>query len=127
MIDHLSLGVSDLARAAAFYDAVLGALGYGRLWANDRAIGYGRPGERDEPLAIRYAGERAAPPGDGWHLALTASSPEQVVAFHAAALRSGAMDEGGPGLRPRYGPGYFAAFVRDLDGYRLEAVFHGPG
>lgn len=124
MLDHISLGVSDLERAAAFYDAVLAALGYARLFSNARGVGYGVPGAKDEALAILAAGPDARPPGPGCHLALRAPSREAIEAFHAAALRMGAPDEGAPGLRPHYGAGYYAAFVRDLDGHRLEAVCH---
>lgn len=124
MLDHISLGVLDLARAAAFYDAVLSALGYVRLWANDRGVGYGKPEASDEPFALHMAGDRAAAPGGGWHLALTATNRQSVDAFHTAALQAGGADEGGPGLRPQYGTGYYAAFIRDLDGYKIEAVFH---
>jgi catechol 2,3-dioxygenase-like lactoylglutathione lyase family enzyme len=126
MIDHLSLGVSDLARASAFYDALFAPLGYVRLWSTERGVGYGKAGWRDEPFAIHAAGRDARPPGKGWHLALTAASRAAVDQFHAAAIQQGGVDEGGPGLRPQYGPGYYAAFVRDLDGYRIEAVFHEP-
>lgn len=125
MIDHLSLGVADLERAAAFYDAVLAPLGYVRLFANPRGVGYGVAGARDEALAIVAAGADARAPGVGCHVAVHAPSQSAVDAFHAAALEMGAIDEGAPGPRPHYGPGYYAAFVRDLDGYRLEAVFHG--
>jgi catechol 2,3-dioxygenase-like lactoylglutathione lyase family enzyme len=114
MIDHLSLGVSELARAAAFYDAILEPLGYVRLFSTERAVGYGAPGAKDEAFAILAVGDRA----------LTAPHRGAVDAFHAAALRMGAVDEGAPGLRPQHGAGYYAAFVRDLDGHRLEAVFH---
>ena len=124
MIDHLSLGVSDLARSGAFYDAVLAPLGYARLFGNERGIGYGPPGARDEAFAILPAGDRAKPPGQGWHLAFKAANREAVDSFHAIALQNGALDEGGPGLRPKYGPDYYAAFVRDPEGYRLEAVCH---
>ena len=124
MIDHISLGVSDLARAAAFYDAVLKPLGYVQLFGNARGVGYGPPRARDEAFAILAAGEHARPPGQGWHVAFSAPSRQAVDEFHAAALRAGGVDEGGPGLRPKYGVGYYAAFVRDLDGYKLEAVFH---
>ena len=124
MIDHLSLGVSDLARAAVFYDAVLAPLGYVRLFSMERAVGYGAPGAKDEAFAILASGDQARAPGAGWHLALTAPDRQSVDAFHATALRMGAVDEGAPGLRPQHGEGYYAAFVRDLDGYRLEAVFH---
>jgi catechol 2,3-dioxygenase-like lactoylglutathione lyase family enzyme len=124
MIDHLSLGVADLAQAATFYDAVLAPLGYVRVLTHERAVGYGRPGDRDERLALLAAGDKARAPGVGCHVALTATSREAVVAFHDVAVAAGATDEGAPGLRPQYGEGYYAAFVRDLDGYRLEAVFH---
>lgn len=124
MLDHLSIGVSDLARAAAFYDAVLLTLGYVQLFANARGVGYGTPGAKDEAFAILAAGADARPPGTGCHIALSAASREAVDAFHAKALHMGASDEGAPGLRPHYGAGYYAAFVRDLDGYRLEAVCH---
>lgn len=124
MLDHVSQGASDLARAAAFYDAVLGALGYVRLFANERGVGWGKPGDKDEAFAVLASGADAKPPGVGCHLAFAAPSREAVDAFHAAAVRMGATDEGAPGLRPHYGAGYYAAFVRDLDGYRIEAVFH---
>jgi catechol 2,3-dioxygenase-like lactoylglutathione lyase family enzyme len=124
VLDHISLGVRDLARAASFYDTVLSALGYVRLWSNNRGVGYGRPGMRDEPFAIFVVGDGASPPGAGWHLALTAANRQGVDGFHAAALRAGGISEGEPGLRPQYGPGYYAAFVRDLDGYKIEAVCH---
>jgi catechol 2,3-dioxygenase-like lactoylglutathione lyase family enzyme len=124
MIDHLSVGVADLARSGAFYDAVLLPLGYVRLFAKGRGIGYGPPGAQDEAFAILAAGELAKPPGEGWHIAFGAPSREAVETFHSLALKHGAIDEGGPGLRPHYGAGYYAAFVRDLDGYRIEAVFH---
>lgn len=123
MIDHLSLGVSDLAHATAFYDAVLQPLGYRRVWTRPHAAGYGAGGP-DEALALFEVGDDANAPGRGWHLAFTARSREGVEGFHAAAMARGAIDEGGPGLRPRHGAGYFAAFVRDPDGHKLEAVFH---
>ena len=124
MLDHISFGVADLARAAAFYDAVLAPLGYARLFANERGVGYGKPGAKDEAFAI-VAAMDAKPPGVGCHVAFTAPSREAVGAFHAAAVSMGAADEGAPGLRPHYGDGYSAAFVRDLAGYRIEAVRHG--
>lgn len=123
MIDHLSLGVADLGRATAFYDAVLLPLGCVRLWTGAGGAEYGPRGGQGA-LALFAMGERASSPGPGFHLALTAPDREAVDAFHAAALRLGAKDEGAPGLRPRYGAGYYAAFVRDPDGHRLEAVMH---
>ena len=127
MLDHISFGVSDLERAAGFYDAVLTPLGYVRLFTTPRGIGWGAPGAKDEAFAVLASGADARPPGVGCHLAFHAPSREAVDRFHAAALRMGATDEGAPGLRPHYGEGYYAAFARDLDGYRIEAVFHGRG
>lgn len=122
MIDHLSLGAADLDRAARFYDVTLGALGYARLFTHPRAVGYGPPGARDETFAVLAT--RDATPCEGTHVAFAAPSREAVDAFHAAALAAGARDEGAPGLRPQHGEGYYAAFARDLDGHRIEAVFH---
>jgi catechol 2,3-dioxygenase-like lactoylglutathione lyase family enzyme len=124
MIDHVSVGVSDFARAGAFYDAVLSPLGYVRLFTKDRGVGWGAAGAKDEAFAILAEGPRAKAPGTGCHLAFAAPNRSAVDAFHAAALVMGGADEGRPGLRPDYGAGYYAAFVRDLDGYRLEAVCH---
>ncbi len=126
MFHHLSLGVADLARAAAFYDAALPALGYVCLWRKERAIGYGPQGfEGEAPLAIIQHGPDARPPGAGFHLAFTATSHEAVARFHAAAIAAGGIDEGPPGIREHYDATYYAAFVRDPDGHRLEAVVFG--
>ncbi|HET9578618.1 MAG TPA: VOC family protein [Usitatibacter sp.] len=124
MLHHLSFAVSDLQRSAAFYDAVLGALGYTRAWASAREIGYGVGGAEDK-FAIKLRGVPVAAPSPGFHLAFAAPSREAVDAFHAAALARGGRDDGAPGLRPHYGPGYYAAFVIDPDGYRIEAVVGG--
>ncbi|HVH47264.1 MAG TPA: VOC family protein [Labilithrix sp.] len=124
MLDHLSLGVVDLAHAATFYDAVLEPLGFVRVWTYEKAIGYGPPGS-DDRLAIKER-PAAKPAGEGFHVALAATSRAAVDGFHAAALSHGGVDEGPPGLRPAYGPGYYAAFVRDRDGYLIEAVVHEP-
>lgn len=124
MLDHVSLGVVDLAHAAKFYDAVLEPLGSVRVWTSEKAIGYGTLGS-DDKLALKER-EGANPAGVGFHLGFTATSCAAVDAFHVAALHHGGTDDGVPGLRPAYGPGYYAAFVRDPDGYRIEAVFHEP-
>jgi catechol 2,3-dioxygenase-like lactoylglutathione lyase family enzyme len=132
MLHHLSFGVADLAVSTRFYDAALGALGVVRVWSDlasapDRcAVGYGRPGGGDQlALKQRPGGERLAP-GPGFHLAFAAPSREAVQRFHAAALAHGGRDNGAPGLRPDYGTDYYAAFVIDPDGYRLEAVTRTP-
>ncbi|WP_394839444.1 VOC family protein [Pendulispora rubella] len=125
MFDHVSLGVADLERSAAFYDAALAALGYVRLWRNARSVGYGPEGFTGEaPLAILRQGAEAKTPGPGFHLAFVARSREAVDRFHAAAVAAGGVDEGKPGVREHYDAGYYAAFVRDPDGHRLEAVLH---
>ncbi|HEU5480364.1 MAG TPA: VOC family protein [Candidatus Tumulicola sp.] len=122
MLDHLSLGVTDLQRAIRFYDAALAPLGYVRVWTDDAAAGYGGPGGEDR-LSIQARAD-AAPAGPGAHVALTAPSATSVDAFHAAAVCNGGLDDGAPGPRPRYGLGYYAAFVRDPDGNKVEAVHH---
>lgn len=121
MLGHLSLGVDDLARAALFYDAALGALGFARVWTSAKGIGYGEPGGPDRLALFAHPGA-ARSPGPGFHLAFRAPSPSAVDQFHGEALRHGGTDAGKPGLRPHYGPTYYAAFVRDPDGHKLEAV-----
>jgi catechol 2,3-dioxygenase-like lactoylglutathione lyase family enzyme len=125
VFDHVSVGVADLERATAFYDACLAPLGYVRLWRSARAVGYGPVGYQAEaPFALVASGSDASPPGRGFHLAFVAPSREAVDRFHAEGLSKGGADEGRPGIRENYDPGYYAAFVRDPDGHRLEAVLH---
>ena len=124
MLHHISLGVRDLAHAGAFYDAALGALGFRRVFEDDTAIGYGLIDNKDL-LCLKLRAEATAP-GNGFHLALTATSHAAVDAFHAAALRIGGRDNGAPGPRPDYGPHYYAAFLVDPDGHRIEAVINAP-
>ncbi|WP_282298645.1 VOC family protein [Stenotrophomonas sp. PS02289] len=123
MLHHISLGVRDLARAGAFYDATLAALGYRRVFEDDEAIGYGLVDDQD--LLCLKLRDDAHPPGAGFHLAFAASSRAQVDAFHTAALASGGSGDGAAGLRPDYGDRYYAAFVIDPDGHRIEAVING--
>lgn len=125
MLHHLSFGVADLQRAAQFYDAALAPLGYARVWDDDTAVGYGSEGGGDK-LALKLVTEGLVIPGEGFHLALAAASREQIDLFHAAALRHGGRCNGAPGLRPDYGDDYYAAFVIDPDGYRIEAVINAP-
>jgi catechol 2,3-dioxygenase-like lactoylglutathione lyase family enzyme len=121
VLSHLSFGVTDLAKATAFYDGALAALGYVRVWSNEDGVGYGVSGGNDR-LALFVQADRPSPPGPGFHLAFEAPSRAAVDAFHAAARRLGGRDEGAPGERPDYSPTYYAAFVTDLDGHKLEAV-----
>ena len=120
MLHHLSLGVRDLERAGRFYDAVLAALGYRRVFEDDTAIGYGLVD--DEDLLCLKLREGACAPGPGFHLALAATTRDDVDRFHEAALATGGQDNGPAGLRPDYGERYYAAFVIDPDGHRIEAV-----
>lgn len=124
MLHHLSFAVADLARSEAFYDATLAALGYVRVWADDTAIGYGLPDGGDR-FAIRLRPAGFAAPPDGFHVAFAAPSREAVGLFYRRALELGGTDNGGSGLHPEYGEDYFAAFVFDPDGYRIEAVIVG--
>ena len=121
MLHHISFGVSNLERSAAFYDAALAALGYVRVWTDSTAVGYGLAAGQDL-FAVKLKASDAVAPGPGFHLAFTAPSREAIARFHAEALAHGGQDNGAPGLRPAYGPNYFAAFVIDPDGYRIEAV-----
>jgi catechol 2,3-dioxygenase-like lactoylglutathione lyase family enzyme len=119
MIDHLSIGVRDVARAKRFYDAALAPLGYTCLSAGESSLGYG-----DAAVALWIsAAERPVRPDDksGLHVCFAAPTRQSVDAFHAAALAAGGKDNGKPGLRPDYGGSYYAAFVVDREGYRIEA------
>ncbi len=120
MLHHISLPVADLTAAKALYAAALGALGY-RLVAE--AAGFAGFGVVDgqDIFALKAVPEAQAA-GPGFHLAFAAPSRAAVDGFHAAAVAHGARDNGAPGLRPDYGPSYYAAFVIDADGHRLEAV-----
>lgn len=129
MIDHFGCGVGDYDAAKRFYAAALAPLGYvlvmevaaGDNASGAAAAGFGRDGKPD----FWIGGEgRTSPP---LHVAITAGSRADVDAFHAAAIAAGATDNGPPGLRPRYHPDYYAAFVHDADGHNLEAVCHAPG
>lgn len=119
MIDHVSIGVRDIARTKRFYDAALAPLGYKCLSESEGSLGYGRESVR---LWIGAA-ERPVPADEksGLHFCFAAPTRKSVDAFHAAALKSGGRDNGRPGLRADYGDNYYAGFVVDPDGYRLEA------
>lgn len=124
MLNHISIGVAELARAARFYDAALAPLGYTRLSDSPDAIGYGHDG--NAALWV-LAAKKPVPPNaeSGLHICLDAPSRKAVKAFHAAALSTGGSDNGAPGVRSEYGPNYYAAFVVDPDGYRIEAYCGG--
>ena len=119
MIAHLSIGVRDLKAAQAFYDAALGALGYTCLVPGDGYAGYG--GKSPALWLLKSESPVKADPKSGLHICFDAPSRAAVDAFHAEALAAGGKDNGKPGLRPDYDANYYAAFVVDPDGYRLEA------
>ena len=121
MIDHVSVGVRSLADAERFYEAALGALGYAKLVVRPATIGFGkRYAEFWINLRPAMAGDRDG----GAHVCLRARSQDEVHRFHAAALAHGGADDGAPGPRQHDDPGriYYAAFIRDPDGNRIEAV-----
>ena len=117
MIDHVGFEVADLARSARFYDAVLYPLGARRMVQSDHAIAYGV----NEPQVWIVVRGRIPAPGYG-HVALSASGKAAVDAAFAGGLANGGADDGPPGLRPQYGGRYYAAYLRDPDGLRLEVV-----
>lgn len=128
IVDHFGFGVSDYARAKAFYLAALAPLGITLVMelgpeetpGKVSACGLGRNGKPE--LWIGSDGKTTPP----MHVAFVVESRAAVRAFHAAALRAGGRDNGAPGLRPQYHPDYYGAFVFDLDGHNIEAVCHGP-
>jgi catechol 2,3-dioxygenase-like lactoylglutathione lyase family enzyme len=117
VIDHIGFEVTELGRAARFYDAVFYALGGRRLLDSEHAIAYGVNG----PALWIVVRGRPAGPGYG-HTALSASGKAAVDAAHAAGLAHGGRDDGPPGPRPQYGRRYYAGYLRDPDGYRVELV-----
>jgi catechol 2,3-dioxygenase-like lactoylglutathione lyase family enzyme len=124
MFDHVSIGVKSLDRSRQFYDAALAPLGYERLSNFDGTMGYGA----ERPAFWVSEVERPVPAdrGSGLHFCFVATSEEAVDAFYAAALANGGEDNGPPGIRPDYSQFYYAAFIIDPDGYRLEAFFNKP-
>jgi catechol 2,3-dioxygenase-like lactoylglutathione lyase family enzyme len=126
MIAHVSIGVRDVDRSKFFYDAALEPLGYRCVRAARTLVGYGYGADSISFWVV--SAERPVPADEksGLHFCFAAPDAAAVDAFHAAALRSGGHDNGAPGLRPMYAPDYYAAFIVDPDGYRIEA-YYGPG
>ncbi len=116
MIDHVGYEVADLARAGRFYDGVFHALGIRRLHDSERLIGWGV----QEPTFWLTA--RSAPAPAYGHVAFRAVGKAAVDAAHAAGVAAGGTDDGAPGPRPQYGPRYYAGYLRDPDGLRVEVV-----
>lgn len=120
MIDHVSVGVRDLERAARFYEPTLAALGLNRLVTRPATIGFGKA-YPEFWINLRATMSHVAHES-GTHICLRAKTTTEVDAFHAAALASGGLSDGPPGLRPHDRVRYYAAFVLDPDGNRIEAV-----
>jgi catechol 2,3-dioxygenase-like lactoylglutathione lyase family enzyme len=119
MIDHVSVPVVDLKRAAIFYEAVLATLGYAKLDDRPATVGFGK---KYSEFWINLRSRVPRDDNPGTHVALRAKSKEAVDAFHAAALAHGGISDGVPGLRGDTAEGYYAAFIRDPDGNKIEAV-----
>jgi catechol 2,3-dioxygenase-like lactoylglutathione lyase family enzyme len=119
MLDHVTIGVSDIERSRSFYDLALRPLGITRLYAEgETASGYGIA-----PKAFFWISWRGLPQ-TGAHIAFTAQDRAVVDRFHAEAIAAGGKDNGAPGIRPNYHPSYYGAFVLDPDGHNIEAVCH---
>ena len=126
MLDHVGFAVADAERSKRFYEAALAPLGLRLIVtatpeqteAGGTVYGFGT---EDNPFFWVGDNEKV---GEGTHVAFTAESRAQVDAFYEAALAAGGRDNGAPGLRPNYGPTYYAAFVHDPDGINIEAVCH---
>ena|SRR5258707_1129427 len=126
MLDHVGIEVSDRERSKAFYEGALEPLGIRLLMEFDGAAGFGKETEHG-PKPFFWIHVRGRAVVSGAHVAFGARTPEQVDAFHAAALVAGGTDNGAPGPRPIYHPGYYGAFVLDPDGNNVEAVCHRAG
>jgi catechol 2,3-dioxygenase-like lactoylglutathione lyase family enzyme len=125
MFDHLSFHVADMAKSIRFYDAALAPLEVRRTFSMPDTVAYGWA--QQEMCFWLYDGKPDGnPPPRRQHLALRAPHRRAVDEFYAAAIAQGGQDNGPPGLRPHYHPYYYAAFVIDPDGYKLEAVCHHP-
>ncbi len=117
--DHVTLGASDIQKARDFYNHVMPSLGLPLLWETATMLTYGIEGGEDFGLQLDTSAARR-----GTHVAFRAANRASVDRFHAYALEAGGADAGAPGLRPEYSATYYAAFVTDPDGNRLEAVCH---
>jgi catechol 2,3-dioxygenase-like lactoylglutathione lyase family enzyme len=129
LVDHFSITVRDLLRSARFYDSVMQALGAKKIYQQKDAIGYGERNRADSDGHSYFSVYQSdtANVDRRRHWCFRAQSAEQVRAFHAAGLAAGGRDAGAPGLRPDYHAAYYAAFLEDPEGNRVEAVFHQGG
>ncbi len=127
MLDHISITVTSIDRVRGFYDAVMGALAVPKIYDRADALGYGVRASANQP-DLSYFSVFASPSmqPDRRHWCFKAPDRAAVVAFHVAGLLNGGQCDGPPGLRAQYHPSYFAAFLQDPDGNRIEAVCHRP-
>ena len=123
MFSHVTIGSNDVEKATEFYDAVMATLGQKRFYAAKNAVAYGEAASAKVWILTPFDGEPARA-GNGAHIAFLAPSRQTVHAFHEAALAHGGSDEGQPGPRPHYHENYYAAYVRDPEGNKLQAVCH---
>ncbi|MBT4741250.1 MAG: VOC family protein [Rhodospirillaceae bacterium] len=122
IMSHVSIGTNDMARSTAFYDAVMEALGYGRVMEHGEfAVAYGTAFP-EFWVQAPHDKKPAGTPSNGTHFAFLATTKDAVDAFHAAALAHGGTCDGPPGFRPEYGEPYYGAFVCDPDGHKIEAM-----
>ena len=126
MIAHISIGVRDIERSKRFYDAALEPLGYKCIRAARVLVGYGYGADTIGLWVVSADRPVPADEKSDLHICFAAGSTAAVDAFYAAAVQSGGQDNGAPGLRSMYAPDYYAAFIIDPDGYRIEA-YYGPG
>lgn len=119
MIDHVSIGVSSLSKATAFYEPLLSTLGHRKLLEKPGTIGFGK---KYPEFWLNHRPNRTQDDDKGTHICLRCSSVEAVLAFHETALALGATSSGAPGLRAEYDANYYAAFINDPDGNKIEVV-----
>lgn len=124
-LSHISFGVRSIESSKTFYSATLAPLGLPIVFESKDVLGYG-PNEDEEVVNIFLLTEESHTPSNGFHLAFNAPTRDAVDAFHAAAVVNGGSSDGEPGLREHYGKNYYAAFVIDPDGWKLEAVCRNP-
>ena len=124
MLGHISIGVRDLGKAGPFYDALFAPIGWVRQWTDPDGLGYGEAGGLDKFAVFLRAD--AHPPGPGFHICFNAPSDAAVDAAYAAGLTNGGRDDGPPGLRPHFGPDYYACFLFDPEGW-LGGIRAGIG
>lgn len=123
MIDHIGVEVSDLTASKEFYTEALAAIGITPLFEYEQGVGFGSDLGKG-PRPYFWVSERGREPVNGAHVAFRVKTAEEVDAFHQAALAAGGIDNGPPGPRAHYHPGYYGAFVFDPDGNNIEAVCH---